>query len=313
MQRIKNIIYIVFSVILLSELGISSFNMKSPIYSRHHQSINNIIGESNHYYNKAIHNAVKIVQDEEQLTPRWTSSLSLLMGGEEEQRLNALHQLGSENYSREDKLKVSNAVCEVLLKDKSPVVRALAAGTLEQLHEPSAIIALKASLDIEQQPAVKKAVVYAIASYKDVNDPQIVTKLIPLLKDSRRELRASAAYALAEVGDNQASPELIKLLRRIGKESDSFAKSQAARALGRVAPKGDPDTVEALTKALKSDDSHDVKREAARALGTMALAKDLKAIEELQKAQLSSDPYLAQIADESLLLIVGNKEIGNKE
>jgi HEAT repeat protein len=121
--------------------------------------------------------------------------------------------------------------------------------------------------------------------------------LIELLKDKKQELRAAAAYGLAESGDPLALKPLIDFLRKRDDEEDSFARSQAARGLGKIARR---EAIDPLLRALMRDKSGEVRREAAVALGNIATKQDLNVIDALREATLSSDPYLTIAADNAL-------------
>jgi len=186
------------------------------------------------------------------------------------------------------------ALSDTLQHDSSPVVRALAARTLELGGDTSASRHLLAALAKEKEVAVRKAIAYALARYPSV---PVTLALIDLLKDKNQELRAAAAYGLAEFGDPSALKPLIDFLRKRDGDDDSFARSQAARGLGKIARR---EALEPLLRSLTRDDSGEVRREAAIALGNIATKQDLKVIDSLREATLSSDPYLSLAADNAL-------------
>jgi HEAT repeat protein len=154
-------------------------------------------------------------------------------------------------------------------------------------------VALLAALGKERDLAARKAIIYALAHYPQ---PQVTSALIPFLKNKRRELRAAAAYALAESGDPASAQALAEVLRG-SKDDDAFARSQAARGLGRL---GGRDSIDLLTDALSDDGPAEVRREAAISLGKIATPQDTKAIEALRKATLSNDPYLVSAAENAI-------------
>ncbi|HEV2666939.1 MAG TPA: HEAT repeat domain-containing protein, partial [Blastocatellia bacterium] len=180
---------------------------------------------------------------------------------------------------------------------------ALAARALEvcagnlSARSDDAVAALLAALGKERELAARKAIIYALARYPQ---PQVTSALIPFLKNRRSELRAAAAYALAEAGDPASAPALAEVLRQGGKDEGAFARSQAARGLGRV---GGHDSIDLLTNALSNDRSQEVRREAAHSLGLIATSQDLKAIEALRNATLSNDPYLVSAAENAIASI----------
>jgi len=230
--------------------------------------------------------------------------LSRLASGDEEQRIDAITRIGALWSATTDlvELPVITALGNSLQQDSSPVVRALAARALEIIggnqssgqSADKAVHALIAALGTEREVAVRKAVIYALARYPQL---QVTASLIPFLKDKKTELRAAVAYALAENGDLTSAQALTEVLRRSGKDEDAFARSQAARGLGRI---GGRDSIDPLLEALTRDRSQEVRREAARALGRIATRQDWKVIEALRGATLSNDPYLVIAADSAI-------------
>jgi len=228
--------------------------------------------------------------------------LSRLASGDEEQRIDSLVRICSLLRDEHGSIETSviKSLGEALQLDSSPVVRALAARAMEVCagnlgdRSDDAVAALLAALGKERELAARKAIIYALARYPQ---PQVTSALIPFLKNRRSELRAAAAYALAETGDPASAPALAEVLRQGGKDEDAFARSQAARGLGRV---GGRDSIDLLTNALSNDRSQEVRREAALSLGLIATSQDLKAIEALRNATLSNDPYLVSAAENAI-------------
>jgi HEAT repeat protein len=229
--------------------------------------------------------------------------LERLASGDEEQRIDSLVRICAFLRDEPDTIEtpVITSIGDALQRDSSPVVRALAARALENCagnigagRGDVARSTLLASLGKEREVAVLKAIIYALARYPQ---PQVTSALIPFLKNKRSELRAAAAYALAEIGDPDTAQALAELLRRGSKDEDSFARGQAARGLGRI---GGHDSIDLLTNALSNDRSQEVRREAALALGRIATSQDAKAIEALQNATLSNDPYLVSAAENAI-------------
>jgi HEAT repeat protein len=242
-------------------------------------------------------------QEAERRTDRLRRELlDRLAAGDEEQRIDSLVRICALLRDEPDAIEtpVIASIGAALQRDSSPVVRALAARALEicagnlgagQVDAASAT--LLAALGKERELAVLKAIIYALARY-----PQLgASTLTPFLKNKRSELRAAAAYALAEIGDPASAQALAELLRRGGKDEDAFARGQAARGLGRV---GGHDSIDLLTNALSNDRSQEVRREAALALGRIATSQDAKAIEALRDATLSNDPYLVSAAENAI-------------
>jgi HEAT repeat protein len=233
--------------------------------------------------------------------------LSRLVSGDEEQRIDSAVRLSALLRDNPDAIESSviRTLSAALQRDSAPVVRALAAMALEICAgdqagnqragwSDDAIAALLAALVKERDLAASKAIIYALARYPQ---PQVTSALIPFLRNKRRELRAAAAYALAESGDPASAQALADVLRRGSKDDDAFARSQAARGLGRV---GGRDSIDLLTDALSDDSSEEVRREAAISLGRIATPHDTKAIEALRKATLSNDPYLVSAAENAI-------------
>src|SRR5215475_5538969 len=228
--------------------------------------------------------------------------LSRLASGDEEQRIDSVVRICSLLRDEHGSIETSviKSLGEALQRDSSPVVRALAARALEVCAgnlgalSDDAVAALLAALGKERELAARKAIIYALARYPQ---PQVTSALIPFRKNRRSELRAAAAYALAEAGDPASAPALAEVLRQGGKDEDAFARSQAARGLGRV---GGHDSIDLLTNALSNDRSQEVRREAALSLGLIATSQDLKAIEALRNATLSNDPYLVSAAENAI-------------
>jgi HEAT repeat protein len=243
-------------------------------------------------------------QEADQRTNRSRQELlERLASGDEEQRIDSLVRICALLHDEPDAIEtlVVTSISGILQRDSSPVVRALAARALEicagVLGGPQgdeAVATLLAALGKERELAARKAIIYALARYPR---PQITSTLIPFLKNKHTELRAAAAYALAETGDPASAQALAELLRRGAKDEDAFARGQAARGLGRV---GGHDSIELLTNALSNDGSQEVRREAAIALGRIATSQDAKVIEALRNATLSNDPYLVSAAENAI-------------
>jgi HEAT repeat protein len=225
--------------------------------------------------------------------------LSRLASGDEEQRLEALAQLGATLPTAGDAFKTQAiaALGNSLQRDQSPVIRAFAAGTLEISGDDRAVPMLLAQIGQERELAVRKAIIYALARYPL---SQVTRTLITLLNDRKHEIRGAAAYAIAEIGDTSAAQPLIEFMRKRGKDDDAFARSQAARALGRL---GSRDAIGRLVDALTKDKSQSVRREAADALGKIATTQDVIVIESLRAARHSSDPYLTIAANQAIASI----------
>ena len=86
-----------------------------------------------------------------------------------------------------------------------------------------------------------------------------VPSLTQALQDENRSVRATAAWALENIGTD-AVPALIQALQN----PDANVRGSAAGALGSIG-EGSEDVVPALTQTLKDPDSH-VRHSAAEAL-----------------------------------------------
>ncbi|MBO0859809.1 MAG: HEAT repeat domain-containing protein [Chloracidobacterium sp.] len=232
--------------------------------------------------------------------------LSKLASGDEEQRIDSIVRIGALLHNDPEVIETSviESLVAALQRDSSPVVRALAAMALEICagnkgagRSDQAVTALLTALGKERELAAQKAIIYALARYPQ---PRVTSALIPFLKNRRSELKAAAAYALAEGGDPDSAPALAEVLRRGGKDKDAFARSQAARGLGRI---GGHDSIDLLIDVLSDDKSQEVRREAALSISRIATSQDTKAIEALRKAALSNDPYLVSVAEKAIVSV----------
>lgn len=217
--------------------------------------------------------------------------VSRIAGGDEETRLSGLVELSNlfKSARREPRPATVAALIQVLRNDVQPVLRTHAARVLEYAapsSAPSSVNdALLTALAAERETATRKAVIYALARY---HAAPVTAALIPLLKHKEVELRATAAYALAELADTAAASALHECLVKRRGDKDAFTRAEAARALGRI---GYRFAVPDLRKALLKD-SPIVRRAAAEALGWLATSSDQEALAALREAAANEDPYL---------------------
>src|SRR5262249_32667707 len=153
--------------------------------------------------------------------------LSRLASGDEEQRIDSAVRITALLRDKPDPIETSiiTSLCAALQQDSSPLVRALAAMALEICagnqtgnraenqrgsRSDEAVSALLAALGNERDLAARKAIIYALARYPQ---PQVTSALIPFLKNKRSELRAAAAYTLAESGDPASAQALAEVLK----------------------------------------------------------------------------------------------------
>jgi HEAT repeat protein len=124
-----------------------------------------------------------------------------------------------------------------------------------------------------------------------------------LLNDKETGVRAAAAVALGEIGDESAVQSLSQVLsgqpekkkKKAKADENEFVMRAAARSLGQIKSRSSVGVLIA-TLTNEANDS-DVKREAATALG---LIGDPSAAPALQAAFTSGDPYLSDAARAAL-------------
>lgn len=237
---------------------------------------------------------VALAQEPSKIQSSQAVLLTRLASGSEEQRVDAVIELGSMLSVYKAEQQTIESLGSLLQKDSSLMVRALAARAMELSRDDKFTSALLASLKIERELSVRKAIVYALAFHRSA---QVVSALTPLLKDKKQEIRAVAAFALAEIADPASTTALIDLLKKRGKDEDVFARSQAARGLGRLADKS---SLDALANSLLRDKSSEVRRACAQSLGLIANNQDMQALEALKAAKLDADPYLVLTAEIAL-------------
>lgn len=215
----------------------------------------------------------------------------LIRSGNDEERLEALIELGTFlSIPTQATPQTVSLLADLLRSDSSSLRRALAVRAMEFSRDERFASALLAGLKTERDPAVRKAIVYALSKYPTT---EVVQTLLLMLKDKQPDIRAASTFSLAEIGDPVSTSALIDFLKSRGGNEDAFARTQAVRGLGKI---GDRTAIDPLLHALSHDKSPEVKREVVRSLGQVATPQDLKVIEALKLAQLQSDPYLASIA-----------------
>ncbi|NOT61165.1 MAG: HEAT repeat domain-containing protein [Acidobacteria bacterium] len=218
-------------------------------------------------------------------------SVARLTTGDEEARLSGLVELATlfKTPRREPRPATTAALIQVLSSDPQPVLRTHAARVLEYAAPSSATDALLTALARERELATRKAVIYALARY---HAAPVTVALIPFLRHKEAELRATAAYALAELADTASASALHECLVKRRGDQDAFTRAEAARALGRIGYRAaSPD----LRKALMKDAAL-VQRAAAEALGWLATTQEAETVAALQSAAQAEDPYLRAAA-----------------
>lgn len=178
----------------------------------------------------------------------------------------------------------------LLQSETSPLIRTHAAHALELAGDSTAADALLAAFKTEREMTTRKTILYALTRY---TLPQVTSALLPLLKHKEQEIRATAAFVLAEQADTAAAGPLLELLQKRRKEGDAFARSQAVRGLGRI---GYQAATPVLLESLQQDKAQIVRREAATALGWLTNSPNPQVLAALKTASQDDDPYLREAA-----------------
>lgn len=225
--------------------------------------------------------------------PRTEAELvAQLIRAETEQRLDLLVELTALFRSHLGVMRPTTiqALNNLLQSDESPLVRSFAAHALGLAGDPAASDTLFAAFNSERELATRKAILYALLRYPSA---QVTALLLTTLQHKEAELRATAAFVLAEQADTAAAPSLLTFLQKRSKEADAFARSQAVRGLGRI---GYQAALPVLLTALQKDSAPSVQREAAVALGWLTTTRNNQVLTALQEAAEARDPYLRAAA-----------------
>lgn len=218
-----------------------------------------------------------------------------LQSTEIEERRDALLKL------RAMHLGAASRVAVPALSDASPMIRAVAAGSILAIGPEESVTLLLPLLN-DKDEFVRREACHALG----LTHSRAATAALSdrLLNDKEDGVRGAAAVALGKTGDEAAvvalvgtlAPELAAPAKKKRKaERNPFVLRAAAEALGRIKSRAG---TAALISALANEKfPSDVKREAARSLG---LIGDPTAVPALRTASIASDPYLSQVANESL-------------
>jgi len=217
------------------------------------------------------------------------------------------------------------------LRDKEPLVRATAAGSVVFLPTNEASAALIPLLE-DRTEFVRREAAYALG---DAPNSAATAPLVRLMqKDKILEVRTAAAIALGRIGDVSAIESLSAILKTRPREDDEFLRRSSARSMGQIAQisvTGNPTVltpqnflpekfkdlgasdaigaippiftaaVDILLNVLRNkNESDDTRREAAYSLGAIG---DSRSIPTLQAYVTDADVYLAEICKEALLKI----------
>jgi HEAT repeat protein len=218
-----------------------------------------------------------------------------LSSGSDEEKRDALMRLGAM------RLPAASRAALPGLSDVSPMVRAVATKSILSLGGDESAAALLPLLN-DKDEFVRREAAYALGATRSKTATTSLTDR--LLNDKEAGVRGAAAVALGRIADEAAvialggalAPELSAPAKSKRKrESNEFVLRAAATALGQIKSRAG---TAALISALTNEKfSSDVRREAARSLG---LIGDPAAVPALRTASSSPDPFLSQLAYESL-------------
>lgn len=173
------------------------------------------------------------------------------------------------------------------LKKADPELAVLIQGTLLQLGDDKAIVALTDAIR-STEPSIRSQAVWALEQTKD---PRAVKPLIGALLDSEPDIRADAAGALGVLKDESAVLALVNLVKN---DEVSDVRQEATIALSQI---GDRRCIPTLVHALQHDDNATVRAEIAYALEVFA---EERAYKPLMMALLDVDPLVREAAATTL-------------
>ncbi len=218
-----------------------------------------------------------------------------LGSGDEEERRDALMRLAAMRRA------AASRAALPALTDLSPKVRVMAAKAILALEPEESAAALLPLLN-DKDEFVRREVAYSLGATRSRSATTALSER--LLTDKEDGVRGAAAVALGHIGDEAGVIALVGVLApqlsapaqgKRKREDNEFVLRAAAVALGQIKSKAG---VPALLAVVSNEKSPaDVRREAVRSLG---LIGDPTAIPALKTASLSEDPFLAQLAHESL-------------
>lgn len=161
-----------------------------------------------------------------------------------------------------------------MLQDKDASVRANAANTIANIALPyrsadatvntatgALLVATQdANTNVRINASRALGIVAANAAFgttPNIDTKAVVSRLLKLLQDKNPQVRASAAYALAELGGGikateSAVPDLIKALE----DTEPGTRFYAAKALGRIGTKASSG-IPALTNILQNNQKYE--------------------------------------------------------
>ena len=242
--------------------------------------------------------AVAAAQSTRDLTPleiQIQKQQERLGSGDEEERRDALMRLAAMRRA------AASRAALPALSDVSPKVRVMAAKAILSLEAAESAAALLPLLN-DKDEFVRREVAYALGATRSRTATTALSER--LLTDKEPGVRGAAAVALGHIGDEAGVIALVGVLApqlsapaqgKRKREDNDFVLRAAAVALGQIKSRTG---VPALLAVVSNEKAPaDVRREAVRSLG---LIGDPTAIPALKTASLSEDPFLAQLAHESL-------------
>ena len=218
-----------------------------------------------------------------------------LNSGDEEERRDALMRLAAMRRA------AASRAALPALNDLSAKVRVMAAKAILSLEPDESAAALLPLLN-DKVEFVRREVAYSLGATHSRTATTALSER--LLTDKEPGVRGAAAVALGQIGDEAGVIALVGVLApqlsapaqgKRKREDNEFVLRAAAVALGQIKSKAGVPALLAVVSNEKS--AADVRREAVRSLG---LIGDPTAIPALKTASLSEDPFLAQLAHESL-------------
>ena len=218
-----------------------------------------------------------------------------LSSGDEEERRDALMRLAAMRRA------AASRAALPALTDLSAKVRVMAAKAILSLEPDESAAALLPLLN-DKDEFVRREVAYSLGATHSRTATTALSER--LLTDKEAGVRGAAAVALGQIGDEAGVIALVGVLApqlsapaqgKRKREDNEFVLRAAAVALGQIKSKAGVSALLAVVSNEKS--AADVRREAVRSLG---LIGDPTAIPALKTASLSEDPFLSQLAHESL-------------
>lgn len=188
--------------------------------------------------------------------PALPELLEALRDEDHEVRATAVRNLGG--------IRATDAAPELIgaLQDEDSEVRETAAWALGESGDAKAIPALIEALHDESE-GVRRSAARALGWMgRWVGQAEAIPALTGALQDESVEVRQSAALALADIGEAEAIPDLIKVLQE---DDEEEVRETVARVLGRIGGAG---ATPALMEVLEhEDENEDVRESVALALG----------------------------------------------